>query len=105
MKYKFLDRETLEIFVKGGLKNCIDAHGPIDFGWVDSAAKRIIGQITPEIEDWVQDTRAKTIDNLRREIREIQTENRLLRDRLNKKRIFEHKRPISLHAGLEEFLK
>lgn len=103
---ELFDREKLERFVKNGLNQCIDAHGSIHYGWVPSACKRIIGQILPEIEKYLKDTRSEVINNLRKEIQQLQTQNNLLRDRLNKKRIFEHKKPISnLNAGLKEFLE
>lgn len=102
---KIIDREQLEIFVKGALNQCIDAHGSIHFGWVPSAAKRILGRLVPEIEKYVQESRSQIIDNLRKEIQQLQTENRLLKDRVNKKRIWEHKKPNNLNAGLNEFFK
>ena len=31
--------------IAGALRNCIHAHGPITENWIDSAAKRIEGQL------------------------------------------------------------
>lgn len=39
----------LEGVVKGALKSCITAHGPITKDWTQSATKRIVGQIRGEL--------------------------------------------------------
>ena len=107
-----MERSLVEVYVQGGLKDCINMHGPITYDFIPSASKRILGRLFYELENLEkikkyanQDVYKTTILNLRQEIQELQTENRLLRDRMNKKRIFEHKKPIgNLSIGLGDFL-
>lgn len=39
------DRARLERMISAALRQCIDAHGPIDKAWIGSAAKRISGAL------------------------------------------------------------
>ena len=81
--------------ISGGLKHCINAHGPITKNFIPSASKRISGQIMGQFgKTFVQNAMQKTIDEkhfvvvdrkeYERVIEAHQTKSKVVRDLVDK---------------------